>query len=202
MSFQGTVTEMTDAELAQFYAWPNASCVRINMVLDAGANSTGHDETSHSLASAVDRRVLREIRREAQVVIVGAESVRREGWFLPPAGVLFVLSRSGELPWQSCPDRTRVHVFADVSALSHAALNTGTRILCEGGFNTAHLIDERLGFDQIALTVHGNPQAALSRITEHTADFREQHNLSAMEHSNERFVLWRRAIPNQGERQF
>lgn len=193
---------MTDAELADLYAWPSEQCVRLNMVLDEIAHSTGHDNTSHSLASAVDRRVLREIRREAQVVIVGAESVRQEGWFLPPTGKLFVLSESGQLPWESCPDRTRVHVFAEPSALVHAALKTNTRILCEGGFITAQLIDERLGFDQVALTVHGDPDTALARITNHPVTFVEQHNLPAMDNSTERFVLWRRAIPRPRERQF
>ena len=193
---------MTDDDLAVLYAWPTEQCVRLNMVLDAAGLSTGHDNTSHSLASAADRRVLREIRREAEVIIVGAKSVRREGWFLPPTGSLFVLSGSGDLPWKDCPDRTRVHVFSEPSALIHAALKAGRRILCEGGLSTANIIDERLGFDQVALTVHGDSEEALGLITGLPLNFAEQHSLASSENSEERFVLWRRAIPSAAEPQF
>jgi riboflavin biosynthesis pyrimidine reductase len=148
--------DLSDIELAAIYNWPETRTYRLNMILDSLDSSTGYDFTSVSLTSPEDRRILKMIRAQAHVVIFGASSIRAEGWFLPPRGRLAVLSHSGELPWESCPDASRVNVYPSVSALVHSITDSEKNVLCEGGLSVAQQIAERIGFDEIALSRVGN----------------------------------------------
>lgn len=144
-------TQLSDQELKDLYFWPSSTTFRLNL-LATPEGTHGADGTSHSITSAEDRRILRAIREEADVLIVGAESVRTEGWFLPPLGRLMVLSSTGSLPWDTCPDTSRVFVAPSAAALLHNISQHETRVLCEGGLRTATVISERIGFDEVALT--------------------------------------------------
>lgn len=189
---------LTDDELAAVYAWPSGASLRLNMLLDAHGSATGPDGTSHTLTSTMDRRILRLIRAEANAVIVGANSVRAEGWFLPPVGLLIVLSESGTLPWETCPDRDRVVTCASVSELTDWLRDHPGKNLCEGGLTTARALDFAVGFDEIALTAHGPANEALALVTDHANEFELAHAARASEavaHSSEGFFLWRRAEP-------
>ncbi|MDH6422544.1 hypothetical protein [Aurantimicrobium minutum] len=148
-------SQLTDLQLSELYLWPTTRTFRLNMVLDQSGHSQGVDGTSNTLTSSEDRRILRVIRQPADVVISGAKSIRAEGWFLPPLGRLAVLSRSGNLPWESCPDRSRVHVYPSISALIHSLKEHETHILCEGGLEVAQQLAQQIGFDEIALTRMG-----------------------------------------------
>lgn len=185
---------LTDEQLSQHYAWPQGRSVRLNMVLNASDEARGVDSTSHTLTSVEDRRILRVIRSDADVIIVGAESVRKEGWFLPPRGRLAVLSSSGILPWESCPDASRVTVYPSVSAIVHSLKNDEDHILCEGGVTAAHLVGQQWGFDNIALTRTGTiPPTVLPEFLSECGDFELQSTLSE-QNTLMTFQYWRRAV--------
>lgn len=184
--------QLSDQELSDIYAWPETLTIRLNLLLSSNG-IVGSDGTSHSLTNSEDRRILRIIRADADVVIVGAESVRKEGWFLPPQGRLIVLSTTGLLPWDTCPDSTRVFVAPSASAIMHNLSASETRVLCEGGLATAELISQRIGFDEIALSTLGteiSPKAEFLRIPDEFSLISEF--TDSAHHMTFRF--WRRAV--------
>lgn len=166
------------------------------MIIGANSASSGPDGTSHSLASSADRRILRTIRQHADVVIVGAASVRAEGWFLPPHGTLLVLSASGELPWESCPDRSRVIICTTVQEVAaHMTMHPG-RYLCEGGLTTVRALEVVHPFDEIALTTRIAADQALALVTAEPARYLPAHVIHEVPSADgvaESFILWRRA---------
>lgn len=190
-------SSLTDEQLSQHYVWPSGRSVRLNMVLSLTNETRGVDSTSHTLTTVEDRRILKIIRSNADVVIVGAESVRTEGWFLPPQGRLAVLSQSGDLPWDSCPDSSRVTVYPSVQAIIHSLTQEDQHILCEGGVITAKLIGQQWGFDHIAVTRIGNdPLVALPPFLSDYGDFDLESTLSES-NSSMTFQYWRRAVEHQ-----
>ncbi|MFG3003066.1 pyrimidine reductase family protein [Streptomyces calvus] len=79
----GGPREWTPAELAAVYAYPERAAgepwLRANMVstLDGAAQ---HDGRSQPISCAADMRIFGVLRALADVVVVGAETVRREGY--------------------------------------------------------------------------------------------------------------------------
>ncbi len=90
-------SEAASAFIAARYARDDAAYVRLNMITSLNGAAAGGDGTSDTLTSAVDRTVLRAIRDDADVVVVGAQTVRAEGYVLPRSALLAVVTRSGEL---------------------------------------------------------------------------------------------------------
>jgi riboflavin biosynthesis pyrimidine reductase len=80
-------------------AWrPDESVrVRLNMIASVTGSSIGADGTSETLTNRVDRTILGVIREQAEVVVVGAASVRAEGYRVPKRVPLAVVSASGDL---------------------------------------------------------------------------------------------------------
>ena len=82
---EGAGREWSLAELAAAYAYPEAEpggplpWLRANMVstLDGAAQ---HDGRSHPISSATDMRIFGTLRALADVVVVGAQTVRQEGY--------------------------------------------------------------------------------------------------------------------------
>ncbi len=83
--------------LADLYAPASPSIVRLNFVASINGSAVGEDGTSESLTSRLDRRILGVIRQHADVVLVGARTVRREGYTSPKHARLAVVTRSGDL---------------------------------------------------------------------------------------------------------
>lgn len=190
------LASLSDGELAEIYAWPEGDSLRLNMLIGPSGNVTGDDGTSHSLTSSADRRLLRIIRKDADAVVVGASSVRAEGWFLPPQGTLVVLSKSGDLPWDSCPDSDRVVVCRSVERLLEWLGEHPGRNLCEGGLSTARALDHVMNFTHIALTSHLPADAALDLVTGHPELFTlvfTSNETPRSARGSEGFFLWRRA---------
>lgn len=108
--FPGTV-ERFDLEtqahetLAKLYEIPRTQWLRINLIASINGNVAGADGTSHGLTNATDRRILGAIRRLADVVLVGATSVRREGYFLPKSAPLAIVTGSGDLSGHQIPSK-------------------------------------------------------------------------------------------------
>ncbi len=191
------ISLLSDEQLSEIYSWPSERSFRVNMLLDAAGNSSGSDGSSNTLTSYEDRRLLRIIRHDAHVVIVGAQSIRVEGWFLPPHGRLAVLSKSGDIPWDSCPDRSRVTVYPSVSALLHSLTMDEQHILCEGGAATAALLNEAIGFDEIALTRIGEEtDEALPAFVSNSIDLQLKSTLVESK-TKMTFHFWRRAVEHQ-----
>jgi riboflavin biosynthesis pyrimidine reductase len=189
------ISSLTDAQLANLYAWPEGSHLRLNMVVNRDGLSVGSDGTSASLTSAQDRRLLRLIRSNADVVISGGASIRAEGWFLPPRGALAVVSQSGDLPWNTCPDRTRVTVLPTLAALSHFLRSQTGSVLCEGGTELAAMVEKVHGFDDVALTTLGSQPLSVDAVGLTAADFALAESLND-DAPTATFCLWRRAVTN------
>lgn len=71
--------------------------IRLNLIASIDGSARGDDGTSESLSSRADRAVLGAIRAESDVVLVGAATLRREGYLVPRTARLAVLTASGDL---------------------------------------------------------------------------------------------------------
>lgn len=87
------------AQLARLYPPPRPDrSLRVNLVLTVdGAMQGAGGASSDRLSSPVDRRILGAIRSTADAVLIGAETLRREGHLLPRRTPLVILTRSGDL---------------------------------------------------------------------------------------------------------
>jgi riboflavin biosynthesis pyrimidine reductase len=83
--------------LLDLYRPESPSTVRVNLIASVTGNAGGADGTSHSLSNPVDRRILGVIRELADVVLIGAESIRQEGNLVPRRTPLAVVTHSGDL---------------------------------------------------------------------------------------------------------
>jgi riboflavin biosynthesis pyrimidine reductase len=108
--------DLSDDELLALYPWPQSGTwVRAMMVETLDGAAAGADGLSGSISSPVDQRVFNTVRRHADVVLIGAGTMRAEQ-YTPmrakdadaeartaagqlPAPVIAVVSRSLELPW-------------------------------------------------------------------------------------------------------
>jgi riboflavin biosynthesis pyrimidine reductase len=82
--------------LAGLYRLPRPDWVRLNLIASVNGNAAGSDGTSETLTNPTDRAILRTIRDLADVVVVGAASVRAEGYFVPKHAALAVVTATGD----------------------------------------------------------------------------------------------------------
>jgi riboflavin biosynthesis pyrimidine reductase len=88
-------------ELSQFYAWPQGWWVRALMLHTLDGAYFGPDGGSKSLSNSRDRDVMREVRRLAEVVLVGAATIRVERYKpMLTNAVVAIVSPSLDLPWE------------------------------------------------------------------------------------------------------
>jgi riboflavin biosynthesis pyrimidine reductase len=83
--------------LADRYAPDGERWVRLNMITSLTGSAVGPDGTSDTLTNRADRAILGVIRASADAVVVGAETVRAEGYLLPRRSRLAIVTRSGDL---------------------------------------------------------------------------------------------------------
>lgn len=83
--------------LTPLYDLAGESWVRVNLVSSVNGSAAGQDGTSESLTNRVDRKILGVIRRSSEVVLIGAASVRAEGYRLPRTAPLAIVTSSGDL---------------------------------------------------------------------------------------------------------
>jgi riboflavin biosynthesis pyrimidine reductase len=110
--------------LLDWYAPHSPEHVRLSFVSTLDGRAAGSDGTSESLTSRTDRMILGVIREHADVVLVGAETVRREGLRRPRRAALAIVSASGDLTGHrlDADDRTTpVIVLTTESAAARAA---------------------------------------------------------------------------------
>ena len=96
---QAIELEAADARtrLAELYALPGVDTLRINLVATVSGSAAGGDDTSETLTNRADRKILGVIRRNSDVVLVGAASVRAEGYQLPRTAPLAIVTSTGDL---------------------------------------------------------------------------------------------------------
>lgn len=195
------------ADMVDIYSWPKAGRhVRLNMAINAEAAFVDAQGKSKGLSSQADRSLLKIIRGGADAVVVGASTIRSEGWNMPPTGILVVLSTSGDLPWDSCPDKTRVRQITgnpDASEILRTLCDEGLlRILVEGGRTVARLFAGESLFDDVCLTVSSPGRAPDAAMTENALaqllkvphGAFELTSFLPLGASPSVFTLWRRAL--------
>ena len=170
------------ALLLDAYRPPRADWLRINLIASVTGSATGVDGTSETLSSRPDRRILGVIRELADVVLVGAESVRTEGYQHPRRSRLAVVTLSGDLagnrieapegaaPIVICPPAAAARVRADLPGAEILALEPTGRsiaaadvvgvlrdrgfasVVCEGGPSLAGQLLEAGLVDELCLS--------------------------------------------------
>ena len=83
--------------LLDWYAPGEGESIRLNFVTTLDGRVTGDDGTSGSLTAGADRMILGVIREHADVILVGASTVRAESYRLPRATPLAIVTTSGDL---------------------------------------------------------------------------------------------------------
>jgi len=94
---------------------PHTPWVRAIMVANSAGETTGQSGTSTGLSRGADRMLLNLYRESADVVIVGATTVRKERVPTPRAAVLAIVSHSGDLRDHKVDLRDRAQVVVVTS---------------------------------------------------------------------------------------
>jgi riboflavin biosynthesis pyrimidine reductase len=128
-------TLVGEGTVADLYAWPEGPWLRVNMVSTVDGAAQGADGRSGSINNAVDRVVFDALRVDADVVVVGAGTVRTEGY--GPLGMPFVVVGSSLPPQLEGHPDVRLHPGGDAEALRRLVDGLRAeglrRILSEGG---------------------------------------------------------------------
>jgi len=130
----GRLGDLDDDALRAAYAPPRLPWLRLNFVATVDGAVEGGDGTSGSINNAADNRVFHTLRELADVVVVGAGTVRAEG-YRPNAKPLVVVTRSGELPPTLLEgDTSRLYLATGSRApgLERARAVLGDRVLVLG----------------------------------------------------------------------
>lgn len=91
------LADLTDDDLAAAYAPPSTPWLRVNFVSTVDGAAQGSDGVSKSINNDADKRVFDALRRRADCLVVGAGTLRAEGYDVPRLP-LVVVSRSADLP--------------------------------------------------------------------------------------------------------
>lgn len=93
------LADLDDEALAQLYAPPRLPWLRVNFVATLDGATQGGDGLSKSINNAADKRVFDALRQRADCLVVGAGTLRDEGYAVPRLP-LVVVSRGGSVPEQ------------------------------------------------------------------------------------------------------
>jgi riboflavin biosynthesis pyrimidine reductase len=148
-------TLVGEGSVEELYAWPDGPWLRVNMVTTVDGAAQGPDGLTGTINNAADQGVFHRLRVDADVVVVGAGTVRAEGY--GPLGKPFVVVGSA-LPaqLQGHPD-VRLHPGGNsdslrglVDDLRAQGLN---RILSEGGPTLLHGLLQAGLVDELCCTI-------------------------------------------------
>lgn len=120
-------SDETQETLESWYRPPVTPWLRINLIASVSGDAAGTDGTSETLSNPADRAILRAIRDVADAVVVGAASVRAEGYRVPLKAKLVVVTGSGDLSGHRiAPERAdRVIVVCPAAALARVEESLG-----------------------------------------------------------------------------
>lgn len=126
------------------YRRPGDTWVRVNLVTALGGQTTGSDGTSDGLTGGIDRMLLAVLRRSADVVLVGAGTLRVERLRMPRSASLAVATRRGDLAAEVLPEPTE----------------DGRRAIVLCPERVADPLRERLGDRATVVAIDGDPSSA------------------------------------------
>lgn len=95
------VFEFDSRESVSGQTWWNTlgdKWVRVNLITDALGNTVGGSRSSRDLSGGADRDVLAALRAEADVILIGGETVRAEPDCIPRNNDVVIVSNSGNIP--------------------------------------------------------------------------------------------------------
>jgi len=157
------------SQLRARYARTESSYVRLNMITSVTGAAVGADGTSETLTSRVDRSILGTIRRDADVVLVGAQTVRAEGYIVPRDARLAVVSASGDLSGlrlrrdDDAADRVLLLCPADRAAAIAAESRPGVRVVAvpaKDRMQPADILEVLASLGQRKVVCEGGPSLA------------------------------------------
>ena len=152
-------------DLDELFTVPSRPWLRINLISSIDGSVGGADGTSASLTRGSDRAVLGAIRRASDVVLVGASTVRTEGYLLPKSVPLAIVTASGDLSGAALPrqlDDGRVIVLCP-AALAGSVHLPGARVVGVGGssmLSSAAILSTLHGFGLESIVCEGGPTLA------------------------------------------
>jgi riboflavin biosynthesis pyrimidine reductase len=139
--------------------------VRVNLITDCLGNTVGDSRSSGDLTGGADRELLSALRTDADVILLGGETVRTEADSIPRNKDVVIVSKSGNVPLSAISRaRGRITILHDRSASVPSPTTgvvlgrfTGTaiikavralgyeKIVCEGGSTLArNLLDAQV----------------------------------------------------------
>ena len=121
------LADLDDDDLAALYAPPTRPWLRVNFVSTVDGAATGVDGLSKSINNAADKRVFNLLRRRADCLVVGAGTLRDEGYVVPRLP-LVVVSRTAEVPptlRDAPPGRVLMATVASARGLQDARARLG-----------------------------------------------------------------------------
>jgi riboflavin biosynthesis pyrimidine reductase len=114
------LADMSDQELAAAYAPRAEPWLRVNFVSTVDGAAQGDDGLSKSINNTADMRVFNMLRRQADCLVVGAGTLRTEGYDVPKLP-LVVVSRSGQVPAGLVDAPRGLVTMATVASAPHLA---------------------------------------------------------------------------------
>lgn len=148
----------TRDRLLELYAPDLPRWLRLNLVTSVSGSAAGSDGTSETLTSTADRRILGVIRELSDVVLVGAASVRAEGYQLPRRSTLAIVTTSGDLTGHQLSDdgQARIVVICPQDAVDKVRASLG-----EPKFLVVDAQDGRIDPVDIIAALHGAGYASI-----------------------------------------
>lgn len=143
------LADLSDDELAEAYAPAGEPWLRVNFVSTIDGAAQGDDGLSKSINNAADKRVFNALRRQADCLVVGAGTLRAEGYKVPRLP-LVVVSRSAEVPESlrhAPPGRIVMATLSTAPVLDATREVLGSDNVWELG---SHEVDLRLLKDRMA----------------------------------------------------
>ena len=137
---------------------------------NASATGTGQrlrKGTSETLTNRTDRRILGVVRGQSDIVLVGAESVRAEGYRIPRTTTLGIVTGSGDLTGHRieaaetsrlvilCPERARVTAMGSLPGAQIVSVPDTA-----GRMAAADLLEALRGLGHRSIVCEGGPSLA------------------------------------------
>jgi riboflavin biosynthesis pyrimidine reductase len=158
------LAELDDDALQAAYAPLQVPWLRLNFVSTADGAVAGRDGTSRSIQNDADQRVFSALRSQADVIVVGAGTIRAEGYRPNPKPLVVVTRTARTPPTLLEGDISQVYVAtgAEAEHLPEARSAFGDRVLVLGdeGPDLVALRAAMLGLGFDNMLCEGGPHLA------------------------------------------
>ena len=167
--------ELSDDDLRVLYAAPRQPWLRVNMVSTIDGAAAGETGKSGSINNEPDHRVFNLLRELCQAVVVGAGTLRTEG-YVPLPKPLVVVTRSGHVPDRlrdGEPGQVRLATCSSAEHLEEARSILGSdcvHVLGEHHVDLTRLKSELGTLGYTDLLSEGGPQLLRHMLAEGVVD--------------------------------